>query len=37
MLDAHNIQRWLGVPIATEAELRTPIRKVHAVKARRRR
>jgi len=37
-LDAHNIQRWLGVPIATQAELRpVSMRKVHAVKTRRRR
>ncbi|HEX6707238.1 MAG TPA: serine hydrolase [Albitalea sp.] len=37
-MDAHNIQRWLGVPIATQAELRpVSVRKVHAVKTRRRR
>ena len=36
-LDAHNIQRWLGVPIATATEVRAPARKVHKIKARRRR
>ncbi|HEV7912927.1 MAG TPA: serine hydrolase, partial [Albitalea sp.] len=36
-LDAHNIQRWLGVPMPSASEHRTVLRKVRHISPRRRR